>query len=138
MGKRLEVTEFGARLCRAREHAGLTRREVSAKLNLGYSTIHDAETIAIGSKHTSRFGALYKVSAHWLATGEGAMLAAEGAPAPTFAVLRLAAVYRALDPDMQAVLIDTARALYRHRRRFIQPAAPARPALPAGKEKHGA
>ena len=138
MAKRLDVTAFGARLRQAREHAKLSRKEVSEKLELGYSTVHDAETIAIGSKHTSRFGALYRVSAHWLATGEGEMLRAEAAQAPAFVMLRLAAVYRALDPDMQAVLLDTARALYRHRKRITPPAAPPKPKRPAGKEKHGA
>jgi transcriptional regulator with XRE-family HTH domain len=138
MAKRLDVTAFGARLRQAREHAQLSRKQVSEKLRLGYSTVHDAETIAIGSKHTSRFGALYKVSAHWLATGEGDMLRAETAQAAPFAVLRLAAVYRALDPDMQAVLLDTARALYRHHRRITQRGGPATTRPPAGKEKHGA
>lgn len=125
MGKRSEVTEFGARLSAARLHAGKTRKEVCAALELGNSTVHDAETIALGSKHTPRFARLFGVSAHWLATGQGQML--DGVVArPDFGQLRLAAIYRTLTPELRSIMLDTARALYRHNVRLSSaPDAPA-------------
>ena len=133
----MDVTEFGARLREAREYAGLTRKDVVQRLGLGSSTVHDAETLAYGSKHTTSFAALYGVSAHWLATGEGEMLPAESAPA-AFALRRLAAVYRALNPELRTVLLDTARSLYKHNKRLSLSAAPATPRHPRATETPGA
>lgn len=107
-------TEFAQRMRQARIDAGMSRRQVQEAVKIAASTMHDIETIAIGSKHTAVIAALYGVSAAWLATGKGEM----GRSArPSYSMRKLMAIYRALDPDMQSVLVDSARALHRHKRR---------------------
>ncbi len=68
-------TDFGKRLRAARKHAGLTQVEAAEKVGTTQSTISSAERGAYSSRETVKYAIVYGVSATWLATGEGEMLA---------------------------------------------------------------
>lgn len=75
-------TEFGERLFRAREDAGLTQTEAAQKVGMGQTTLAEAERTATGSSFTAALADLYRVRAKWLATGTGPReLGADAAPA---------------------------------------------------------
>ncbi|MBN8493226.1 MAG: helix-turn-helix transcriptional regulator [Burkholderiales bacterium] len=69
------TTEFGRRLAKARDHAGLTQDELAAAADMAQSTLAHAEKHGHGSRKTPQLAAACGVNAHWLATGEGQMLA---------------------------------------------------------------
>jgi len=73
---RAMATEFGKRLKAAREHAGLTQQQLAEKAQIAQSTIASAEMKGAGSRKTVQIAAVCGVSSHWLATGEGDMVAA--------------------------------------------------------------
>jgi SOS-response transcriptional repressor LexA len=68
------ATEYGSRLKKARNHAGMTQMQASAKTGIPQSTISTAEREGHGSGDTPVYAKTYGVDAHWLATGEGEML----------------------------------------------------------------
>ena len=80
---RITRTEFGSRLVQARKSAKLTQEQLCAQIGIAQSTLSEAETIAIGSKHTALLADALSVSPLWLATGQGQRLTA--APADLFA-----------------------------------------------------
>lgn len=55
----------------SRKDAGLSQEFVASKVGISQGTLSEAEWTANGSSHTAEFAALYKVDAHWLATGHG-------------------------------------------------------------------
>jgi len=67
------ATEYGKRLKQAIEFAQLTQKQFISKTGLPQSTISSAMNRGSGSSHTARFAAVCKVSAEWLATGDGSM-----------------------------------------------------------------
>lgn len=64
-------TPFGQRMLEARKEAKLTQMQVCKALDISQGTLSEAEHVANTSGHTPRFAELYRVSATWLATGEG-------------------------------------------------------------------
>lgn len=68
------ATEYGSRLKKARNHAGLTQVELSKKTGIPQSTISTAERIGNGSGETPVYAQACGVDALWLATGNGEML----------------------------------------------------------------
>lgn len=64
------ASEFGKRLAKARDAAGLTQTELGQAVGLSQSTIASAESEGAGSRKTPQLAAACKVNAHWLATGE--------------------------------------------------------------------
>ena len=79
---RITRTEFGSRLVQARKSAKLTQEQLCAQIGIAQSTLSEAETIAIGSKHTPLLADALGVSPIWLATGQGPRTAT--APADLF------------------------------------------------------
>lgn len=69
-----ERTEFGARLIRAREHAGLSQAALASKVGMAQSTLAEAEYTANGSAKTAQIALATGVDAGWLATGKGDFL----------------------------------------------------------------
>lgn len=69
------ATEFGKRLATARERAGFTQSELAAKVPMAQSTLASAEASGDGSRLTAQLAHHCGVSAYWLATGAGDMLA---------------------------------------------------------------
>jgi len=69
------ATEYGQRLRAARKHAGLTQEQAGERTGIAQSTISTAERGGHGSADTPVYAKAYGVDAHWLATGQGAMLA---------------------------------------------------------------
>lgn len=74
------ATEYGQRLRAARKHAGFTQEEAGKRTGIAQSTISTAERVGNGSADTPVYAKAYGVDAHWLATGEGTMLAAPPVP----------------------------------------------------------
>lgn len=74
-------TDFGRRLKLARKHAGLTQKQLAPLAGMSQSNLSELETVAHESGKTVQLAAVCGVNAHWLATGEGEMLAAS-APVP--------------------------------------------------------
>lgn len=72
------ATEYGTRLKAARKHADLTQKEASDRTGIPQSTISTAERQGHGSGDTPVYARVYGVSALWLATGEGEMVARVG------------------------------------------------------------
>lgn len=70
-------TPFGQRMSDARRAAGLDQKEVAKAIGISQSTLSELEREAKGSSHVVAFASLYKVSAHWLATGEGSATEAD-------------------------------------------------------------
>lgn len=70
-------TEFGKRLKQARMHAGMTQVAASQATGISQSTISTAEREGYSSTDTAVYAKTYGVDAHWLATGEGSMVAAD-------------------------------------------------------------
>ena len=68
---RITRTEFGSRLVQARKMAKLTQEQLCALVGIAQSTLSEAETIAIGSKHTAMLAEALGVSPLWLAAGQG-------------------------------------------------------------------
>ncbi len=77
------ATEYGMRLRRARQHAGLTQAQLQKLTGIAQSTISTAEREGYGSSETPVYAKALRVDAHWLATGEGDMLAGNTEPAHT-------------------------------------------------------
>lgn len=71
--------EYGIRLRAARKHAGLTQVELGKRTGIAQSTISTAEREGAGSADTPVYAKACGVDAHWLATGEGEMLAGSAA-----------------------------------------------------------
>lgn len=67
-------TDFGARLLLAREHAGMSQKELAEAVGMAQSTLSGAERNGSGSAKTTQIAAATKVDATWLATGKGNML----------------------------------------------------------------
>ena len=80
---RITRTEFGSRLVQARKSAKLTQEQLCALIGIAQSTLSEAETIAIGSKHTPLLADALGVNPLWLATGQGPRVTV--APADLFA-----------------------------------------------------
>ena len=55
----------------AREAAGLTQMDVRARIGCSQGTLSQLEGMSESSGLVSQFAELYRVSAKWLATGEG-------------------------------------------------------------------
>lgn len=72
--KNEDRSEFGRRLVAAREHAGLTQKEVASRVGMSQGTLGEAERIGQGSSFTSQIAKACGVSAEWLATGKGEMI----------------------------------------------------------------
>lgn len=68
-------TDFGRRLKAARKHAKLTQKALAPLTGMSQSNLSDLENTAGGSSFTVQIAAACRVNAHWLATGEGDMLA---------------------------------------------------------------
>jgi len=66
-------SEYGARLVAARKQAKLTQHELAKKAGMSQSALAEAETTGQGSAYTPQLAAQCRVSAEWLATGEGEM-----------------------------------------------------------------
>jgi transcriptional regulator with XRE-family HTH domain len=66
-------SEFGRRMLKAREEAGLTQEQVREALKISQGTLSELEGMAQSSGYTVAFAALYGCDAKWLATGEGEM-----------------------------------------------------------------
>lgn len=69
------ATEFGRRLKLARKHAKLTQKQLAPLAGMSQSNLSELETVAHESGKTVQLAAATGVDAHWLATGEGNMLA---------------------------------------------------------------
>lgn len=69
------ATEYGSRLRTARKLAGLTQTDLGTKTGIPQSTISTAEREGHGSSETPVYAKALGVDPHWLATGEGEMLA---------------------------------------------------------------
>jgi transcriptional regulator with XRE-family HTH domain len=76
-----ERTPFGERLKTAREHAGLTQKELADAVGLKQSGIAEAERVSQGTTKTVQIAKVLGVRAEWLADGEGPML--DGDPEPS-------------------------------------------------------
>lgn len=103
------ATEYGSRLREARRRAKLTQVDLSKKTGIPQSTISTAERLGNGSAETAVYAKVCGVDAHWLATGEGAMVqATEAAPdaQPAVSALENDLLYnfRSLTDDDQAEL----------------------------------
>lgn len=72
------ATDYGKRLRAARLHAKLTQMGLAEKTGISQSTISTAERENQGSSDTHIYAKACGVDAHWLATGEGAMLLIRG------------------------------------------------------------
>lgn len=66
-----EQTEFGARLEKAREEAGLTVDELARRVGMAQSSLTHAELKGSGSSKVASLARECKVSAYWLETGLG-------------------------------------------------------------------
>lgn len=66
-----ERSAFGQRMYEARKASGLTQVEVQTALGISQSNMSDLEGTAESSTFVPQLAELYKVDAHWLATGEG-------------------------------------------------------------------
>lgn len=64
------ATDFGKRLAQARKGAGLTQKQLAAKVGVAQGTISEAEKIGHGSAYTYQLAVACGVHPHWLATGE--------------------------------------------------------------------
>lgn len=69
------ATEYGNRLKAARKHAGFTQERLRDITGVPQSTISSAERDGHGSAETPVYAKACGVSAMWLATGEGEMIA---------------------------------------------------------------
>lgn len=65
---------FGARLFAARKFRKMTQVQVAKKAGMSQPAYQEAETTGSGSTLVVQIAAALAVDAHWLATGEGAML----------------------------------------------------------------
>ena len=79
------ATDFGTRIKTARKHAKLTQVQLAAAVGLKQSTISEAESTAFTSSYTAQIANACRVNAHWLATGEGDMLAGTSLVVPPHA-----------------------------------------------------
>lgn len=66
-----ERSAFGQRMFEARTRAGLTQMQVRKALGVSQGTLSDLEGEGQTSGMTPQYAELYRVNAHWLATGEG-------------------------------------------------------------------
>lgn len=69
------ATDFGNRLRAARLAAGLTQKAAEKATGIPQSTISTAEREGVSSTETTTYAKAYGVNAHWLATGDGEMMA---------------------------------------------------------------
>ncbi len=130
------ATEYGNRLKKARLHAGLNQVQLGKVTGISQSTISTAERLGNGSTDTAVYAKACGVSAHWLETGDGEMLAATAtatlaAPSSTLAatgsasnqplariqqaqaaipneVKALAVIYAAIAPEFRNAAISAA------------------------------
>lgn len=79
----------------ARRKAGLDQKTVAKTLGIGQSTLSELEREAKGSSHVVAFAALYRVSAHWLATGDGSET---GGDALSPEAIKIAQAYERMNP----------------------------------------
>jgi transcriptional regulator with XRE-family HTH domain len=103
-------TAFGERLLKARKLAGLSQPQLAKLVGVSPGTIGEAETSAIGSKHTAKLAGVLGVRAEWLSTGDGAMVDGETWPFHTVTlarVLALAPQDRALVESMLKAAIES-------------------------------
>lgn len=74
------TTEYGKRIRAARKHAKMTQAQLAEAIGASQSNLSDMEGKATGSRFTPMVAAVCKVSATWLATGEGDMLGGAALP----------------------------------------------------------
>lgn len=72
------TTEYGKRLKQARAYADLTQKQLAKKADTPLSTLASAESEGLGSSETSKWADACGVSASWLTTGKGEMVAPKG------------------------------------------------------------
>lgn len=77
-------TDYAARVRLARERAGLSQTKLAKLVGMAQSSLALAETTGVGSSYTPQIAAACKVSAEWLATGEGEMVSTSGWPGTAF------------------------------------------------------
>jgi transcriptional regulator with XRE-family HTH domain len=94
-------SDYGLRLLKAREHAGLTQTALSKSVGMSQSAYASAETNGQGSTYTSQLAAACGVRAEWLATGQGPMIA----KAASHAVSAAAAAVNEPPDVMQALTV---------------------------------
>jgi transcriptional regulator with XRE-family HTH domain len=75
------TTEFGRRLKTARAHARLTQKQLAALAGISQGTVSELETKGHGSTNLVQIAAACQVDIHWLATGDGDMVAPVAAQA---------------------------------------------------------
>lgn len=68
-----ERSAFGQRMYDSRKRAKLTQQDVEKRTGISQSNLSDLEGTAEGSTFVPQLAKLYRVSAHWLATGTGEM-----------------------------------------------------------------
>lgn len=68
------TTEFGARLKKARKHAGFTQVQLAKRVGIGQSTLAELEKTGQGTSHAVAIAQACRVSAKWLTSGDGDML----------------------------------------------------------------
>jgi transcriptional regulator with XRE-family HTH domain len=74
------VLTYSQRLVAAREHAGLTQKQLAAEVQVPLSTLAEAETKGKrASSYTPKVAQICRVNPLWLATGEGEMLPTQSA-----------------------------------------------------------
>lgn len=98
---------FGKRLAKAREHAGLTQKQLADAAGISQQAVNKLELRdGVGSRFTPQLAAACGVSPDWLATGKGSMEAREEA-APyatkiTNEAAEMARAYMKLSPALKA------------------------------------
>ena len=120
--------KMGARIRRARRHAGMSQAQLAAAMNVRRSAVSNWESVAdvhptmvnlIGIAHAC------KVSLDWLGTGRGAMSvddldhvqAADAELVDAPAERRLLVIFRSLPRHSQALILDLLELLVSSRRR---------------------
>jgi transcriptional regulator with XRE-family HTH domain len=101
-----ERTDFGLRLYDARKGAELTQKQVLSKIGIPQSTLSELETVATSSGYVAQLAALYKVDAHFLATGEPAPPHANIAESAPSTVEEPAKPYDAFTAQERQVIAD--------------------------------
>lgn len=112
------ATEYGLRLKAARKHAEMTQVQASNATGIPQSTISTAEREGYGSGDTPIYAKVYNVDAHWLATGEGLMLANKDDTSDRLkaALATVAGLLRTIPEDQWGnALMDIAEVLQRGR-----------------------
>lgn len=71
---------YGERLLKARQHAGLSQKDLAKKAEMSQSTLSELEQVGQGSSKTTRLAQICGVRAEWLAEGKGPMLDTSDVP----------------------------------------------------------